>query len=273
MRSAVEVRAAVVDDLPIVAALCVAAREEAASAAQVCPPDVERMRRHLGVLAGLPGGFILVATDGNETIGFALGRVVEPSFYSDLPGLLVETVYVIEAARRRGVGHALLTAVADLAADAGAPDVYALPIPGSRGSQRFLARVGFAPVGGHRHTTTATLQRTLSAELGRSGGRTPGRRRSLEDLIARRRKARTEGLTGPVDLRAFQASLAAGQAERPAGGPPLSDSGPAAEAPAPQMAVRMPDIGAERPDAQPGMLSAESGSSAAPYKPDGRNRP
>jgi hypothetical protein len=49
--------------------------------------------------------------------------------------------------------------------------------------------------------STAVLQRRLAADL------TPTRRgtRSLEDLIARRRRARTETMSGPVDLREFQA--------------------------------------------------------------------
>ncbi|MEK8229099.1 hypothetical protein NKG05_28970 [Oerskovia sp. M15] len=48
--------------------------------------------------------------------------------------------------------------------------------------------------------STNVLQRRLAGDSGtaRRGAR------GLEDLIARRRKARTEGQTGPVDLRAFQ---------------------------------------------------------------------
>ncbi len=99
------------------------------------------------------------------------------------------------------MGHALLSATAELAASSGATHVYSVPIPGSRGVQRFLARLGFGPVAGHRVVSTAVLQRRLAADL------TPARRgtRSLEDLIARRRRARTETMSGPVDLREFQA--------------------------------------------------------------------
>ena len=41
----------------------------------------------------------------------------------------------------------MLQAAAELAEEAGADDVYAAPLPGSRGMQRFLARLGFAPAG------------------------------------------------------------------------------------------------------------------------------
>lgn len=201
MRPAVEVRPAVGDDLPGIAVLCSEARRESASGAQICAPDEDRLVRHLSVLLALPGGNVLVALHDGRPVGFVLARVLDPHLFADEPSLYVEAVYVGEEARRRGVGHALLSATADLAATSGATHVYSVPIPGSRGVQRFLARLGFGPVAGHRVVSTAVLQRRLAADL------TPTRRgtRSLEDLIARRRRARTETMSGPVDLREFQA--------------------------------------------------------------------
>jgi ribosomal protein S18 acetylase RimI-like enzyme len=201
VRQAVEVRPAVGDDLPGVAALCAEARSESASGAQICAPDMDRLVRHLSVLLALPGGNVLVALQDGRPVGFVLARVLEPHLFADEPSLYVEAVYVGEDARRRGVGHALLSATAELAASSGASHVYSVPIPGSRGVQRFLSRLGFGPVAGHRVVQTAVLQRRLAADLA------PARRgtRSLEDLIARRRRARTEGMSGPVDLRDFQA--------------------------------------------------------------------
>lgn len=201
MRHAVEVRPATGDDLPRIAALCAEARAESASGAQLCAPDEDRLVRHLSVLLALPGGSVLTAVQDERPVGFVLARVLDPHLFADEPSLYVEAIYVGEEARRRGVGHALLSATAELAASSGASYVYSVPIPGSRGVQRFLARLGFAPVAGHRVVATGVLQRRLAADLA------PVRRgaRSLEDLIARRRRARTEGLSGPVDLREFQA--------------------------------------------------------------------
>jgi ribosomal protein S18 acetylase RimI-like enzyme len=201
VRHAVEVRPATGDALPRIAALCAEARTESASGAQLCAPDEERLVRHLSVLLALPGGSVLAAVQDERPVGFVLARVLDPHLFADEQSLYVEAVYVGEDARRRGVGHALLSATAELAAASGASHVYSVPIPGSRGVQRFLARLGFAPVAGHRVVATAVLQRRLAADLA------PARRgaRSLEDLIARRRRARTEGLSGPVDLREFQA--------------------------------------------------------------------
>lgn len=202
MRPAVEVRPAVGDDLPGIAVLCSEARRESASGAQICAaPDEDRLVRHLSVLLALPGGSVLVALLDGRPVGFVLARVLEPHLFADEASLYIEAIYVGEDARRRGVGHALLSSTADLAASTGASHVYSVPIPGSRGVQRFLARLGFGPVAGHRVVQTSVLQRRLATDLG------PTRRgaRSLEDLIARRRRARTETMSGPVDLRDFQA--------------------------------------------------------------------
>ncbi|RXR22047.1 GNAT family N-acetyltransferase [Oerskovia turbata] len=200
MRAAVVVRPAVGDDLPGVAALCAEARRESAAGPQVCLSDESKLVRQLRVLLSVPGGTALVAFHDDVPVGFLLARVLDPHLFNDEPSLYIEALYVSQDARRRGVGHALLTATADLAAEHGAIDVFSVPIPGSRGVQRFLARLGFAPAAGHRVVSTSVLQRRLAADSGtlRRGAR------SLEDLIARRRKARTDGQTGPVDLRAFQ---------------------------------------------------------------------
>ena len=77
-----------------------------------------------------------------------------------------------------------------------------MPVPGSRGVQRFLARMGFAPAAAHRVVQTSALLRKLGPEG--SLRRPP---RALEDLIARRRKARIETQSGPVDLRELRACL------------------------------------------------------------------
>lgn len=205
MRALVDVRPAVASDLPVLARLSVSARHEAGTGVQLCVSDEERLTRQLATLTGLPGGRIKVAVIEGQPVGFMLVRIIEPSLFSDVTSVYIEALYVSQDFRRRGVGHALLTAAGDLAASVGALDVYSVPLPGSRGVQRFLARLGFAPAASHRVVTTAVLQRKLAAE-------SAGRRqvRGIEDLIARRRRARIETNSGPLDLRAFQASLATG---------------------------------------------------------------
>lgn len=209
MRAMVDVRPAVAADLPVLARLSMAARHEAGTGMQLCVSDEERIARQLAMLTALPGGQIRVAAIDGEPVGFMLIRVLEPTLFVDEVAVYIEALYVSQSFRRRGVGHALLTEAGEIAAAAGAADVYSVPLPGSRGVQRFLARLGFAPAASHRVVPTAVLQRKLAAE---GAGRRQAR--GIEDLIARRRRARTETNSGPLDLRSFQASLAASQAEQ-----------------------------------------------------------
>lgn len=211
MRAKVDVRPAVAADLPVLATLSIAARHEAGTGMQLCVSDEDRITRQLAMLTALPGGQIKVAAIDGEPVGFMLIRVLEPTLFIDEVAVYIEALYVSQAFRRRGVGHALLTEAGEIAAAAGAVDVYSVPLPGSRGVQRFLARLGFAPAASHRVVPTAVLLRKLAAE---GSGRRQAR--SIEDLIARRRRARTETNSGPLDLRSFQASLAASQAEQAA---------------------------------------------------------
>lgn len=220
MRATTEVRLADVADLPTVAEMCLAARAETGTPAQICLPDTQKLQRQLGVLLSVPGGRIYVAHQDDALAGFMLARVIEANIYSDEPVLYIEAIYVAKQHRRRGAGHALLLEAAHAATDEGADEVYSVPIPGSRGVQRFLARLGFAPAAAHRVAPTALLLRRLEAEGNHSRRGT----RSLEDLIARRRKERIETQSGPVDLRELHRRL--GQAPS-AGSPDSPDADPA----------------------------------------------
>ena len=199
MRLGVQVREALPGDLESLVALCLSARREAAVGSQLCTDDGDRLRDQLGALLAVPGGRILLALLDDEPAGLLLARVVGPGPFTDLVSLDIEAVYVVPAARRRGLGHALLVGATTVAEEAGATELYSSPLPGSRGMQRFLARLGFAPAASHRAVTTAALQRKLAHEhshVGAAGARRAGPR-GLEDLIARRRQARSA--RQPVD--------------------------------------------------------------------------
>ena len=78
-------------------------------------------------------------------------------------------------------------------------------MPGNRGVQRFLARLGFAPAAGHRVASVAALQRRLATDATVRDSTHPHHRRfgrvGIEDLIARRRRARSVMESGPIDMR------------------------------------------------------------------------
>ncbi|MBE1878886.1 GNAT family N-acetyltransferase [Myceligenerans pegani] len=207
-RVAVEVRPAGAADLDAVAELAARGRDESPAGTQVAAGDHERLREQLSVLLAVDG-HVLVAERAGRIVGVVLGRLVGPHLFVVRPVLYLDTVFVAPDARRRGVGHALLRAVASLAIENDCEEVYAAPVAGTRGVQRFLARLGFAPACGHRVAPTQTLLRRLAQDSPLAKEAEHHRRRpvraGLEDLIARRRRARSAE-TGPLDLREVPAA-------------------------------------------------------------------
>jgi len=203
VRTVLDIRPAREDDLPAVAALAAEARDDSPTGAQLGAQETDRLLEHLSVLLSA-GGHVLVAEQDGQVVGVVLGRVVAAYLFSYRPSLYLDTLFVSPRARRHGVGHALLRAATDLAAEHECHDIYSAPVPGNRGVQRFLARLGFAPAAGHRVAPVAALQRRLAAEATVRDGAHPGRRSArvgIEDLIARRRRARSVMESGPIDLR------------------------------------------------------------------------
>lgn len=198
MRSAAMARPATAQDLDALTALCLEARVEAGTGSALCTDDEVRLRSQLAALAGLPGGLLLTAGHEGAIDGVLLARVVGPSPFSDVVVVDLEAVFVRAAARRRGVGHALLSALADEAEARGAAEVYASPLPGARGMQRFLARSGFQAAAAHRAVSTAALQRRLAQDpvAPRTGQTRRVSPRGLDSLIALRRRARGADAAG-----------------------------------------------------------------------------
>lgn len=193
MRAAIEVCAVRPEDRDGVVDLCLQARGETWTASQVCSGDATTVGRHLGALASSPGAVVLVARTEEGLVGLLLARLLGPNLFTDEVNLAIEVVYVDGEHRRRGVGHALMLAAVEFALANGAENVYAAPIPGARGVQRFFVRLGFTPAASHRVIPVATLHRRLTAE----GSRRSGSRRR-DDVIARRRQSRgASAMPGP----------------------------------------------------------------------------
>ena len=90
-------------------------------------------------------------------------------------------VVVGKAHRRRGVGHALVAAAADIADELGIEHVSVGVYPSLREASRFYARLGFAQVMVQRVVPTAMLRRRLCADL---------TTRRVDDLVRRRSRMR-----------------------------------------------------------------------------------
>ncbi|MBU4213246.1 MAG: GNAT family N-acetyltransferase [Actinobacteria bacterium] len=188
--------------------MCLVARDEAGTGSALCTDDVARLTGQLATALVLPGAIMLVALHEDEPEGILLARLVGPGPFSDVVAVDLEALYVGRGSRRRGVGHALLAGLVEVVEQHGATEIYASPLPGARGVQRFLARLGFQPAASHRVVSTAALQRRLVADevAPRSGAVRRVPMHGVDRLIALRRKSRTEPSTGELPVQPAEAT-------------------------------------------------------------------
>lgn len=105
---------------------------------------------------------LLVAVDESEQIAGLLASRIDDVGAIDLtPVLHVTHLIVAPKHRRRGVGRTLLASVVHLADERGLDRVLATAAAGSREGNRYLARLGFAPLVVHRIASTSVLRRSL----------------------------------------------------------------------------------------------------------------
>jgi predicted N-acetyltransferase YhbS len=105
---------------------------------------------------------VLVACDdGGTIVGMLAANRDQLNAVETTPVLHVTHLLVVPAWRRRGVGRALLTAVVHIAEDQGIEHLVASAAAGSREGNRYLARLGFAPLVVRRVATASTLRRSL----------------------------------------------------------------------------------------------------------------
>ena len=156
--------------------------------------DEVTVARHLSTYLSA-GGRIFVALDQDGLDGYVLCRRVDPLFYAVDSSVIMDVVFVSPSQRRRGIGHALLLAVAHFAREVEAGYVYSMPSGNDRPLHRFLASIGFAPLGGTRLVATRVLLRRLVREdpitqgiAIRSKTRTPARP-PIDEVIAKRKRA------------------------------------------------------------------------------------
>lgn len=198
-RSPVTTRAATAADVPVLVSLWNELRQlggRAERAVNPVPlPDIGE--RLLDALAD-PECRIVIATVAQEPVGMGVLFALRPDPLSHNRVVQITHVVVAPRARRRGVGHALVSAAVDYADELHVEHVTAGLYPSLRDASRFYARMGFAPVLVHRVAPVAALRRRLGADSGLS---------RVEDVVRRRTRIRrpvpaqrrTSRATEPVD--------------------------------------------------------------------------
>ncbi len=174
-RSAVQTRVARGDDLAAVLALVRQYRAEShvehvltgqgpGAAAAAGFRRLLADPQHRVVLAVLPGPNAPGAdTAGEVAVGLAVLGVDPLSVVLGSPQVTVDSFVVHRDHRRRGVGAVLLAAAAAYAEQTGAEHVVAAAGGHEAERQRFLSRMGFAPLTTRRIVSREQLSRSLSA--------------------------------------------------------------------------------------------------------------
>jgi ribosomal protein S18 acetylase RimI-like enzyme len=164
-RASVRVRPAEHADIPALVKLIssVDTRSGIFSGRGLVDADAAHLAGRLGQILEEQVRTLLVAIDdmGSELVGLLVSRMDEIGAIDLTPALHVTHLLVAPKHRRRGIGRTLLAAAVHLADERGVDRVLATAASGSREANRYLARLGFAPLVVHRVASTAALRRSL----------------------------------------------------------------------------------------------------------------
>ena len=129
----------------------------------ILDPDVVHLGERLDEILAEQARILLIATDDHSgtAVGLLVAKMDEIGAIDLTPALHVTHLLVAPSHRRRGIGRTLLAATVHLADERGVDRILATAASGSREANRYLARLGFAPLVVHRVTSTAALRRAL----------------------------------------------------------------------------------------------------------------
>jgi GNAT superfamily N-acetyltransferase len=125
--------------------------------------DREHLAARMGEILDEQVRTLLVAVEEGtgDLVGLLVAKGDEIGAIDLTPALHVTHLLVAPNHRRRGVGRALLAAAVHLADERGVDRILASAASGSREANRYLARLGFAPLVVHRVASTSTVRRSL----------------------------------------------------------------------------------------------------------------
>lgn len=190
------VRPATVDDLPVLLVLGDELREQLIPSASLrgatgAAARLQLETRYAEALQA-PDRELVVAVsthDGDEEIlAMGLMTIGSTNALVDVPAVYLSNAIVADKHRRRGAGRALIAAAVAYAEDNGVDQLVVAVHPAARDANRFLARLGFAPVDVRRSAPVASVRRRLMAtEIG-----------PIEHTVRRRRLAVRRAARGTV---------------------------------------------------------------------------
>jgi GNAT superfamily N-acetyltransferase len=123
--------------------------------------DSDHLTQRFGEILDEGGRTLLVAVEDDAVVGLLAARPDTIGAIDLTPVLHVSHLLVAPSHRRRGVGRALLAAIVHVADERGVDRMVATVASGSREGNRYLARLGFAPMVVHRVASTSVLRRAL----------------------------------------------------------------------------------------------------------------
>jgi GNAT superfamily N-acetyltransferase len=178
-RPVVTTRLASVDDLDTLQALWDELRLLGGRAERAMNPSTPvDVRGPLERVLGDPLCRVVLACIDDLQVGMAVMKVAQPDPLSEATVVNVVHLVVSRTSRHRGIGHALLAAAADFAAEQHIDHIAVSVYPSLRDASRFYARLGFAPVAVRRIASVAGLRRQLGREAALPGAGELARRRS-----------------------------------------------------------------------------------------------
>lgn len=164
-RASVRIRPADHADVEAVVTLITSVDTKSAihSGRGVPDPGVAHLADRLREIMSEGTRMVLVAADDQTggLVGLLVAKMDEIGAIDLIPALHVTHLLVTPSHRRRGVGRTLLAAAVHVADERGVDRVLVTAASGSREANRYLARLGFAPLVVHRVASTATLRRSL----------------------------------------------------------------------------------------------------------------
>jgi GNAT superfamily N-acetyltransferase len=152
-------------DLPVLLLLWDELREVGGRAERaVNPITAVDIRGRLLELLVDPSCRVVLACSNNVPAGMAIMRIARPDPLSENELVYMPHLVVSRTCRQQGVGHALIAAAVDYAAAVHIDHVAVGVYPSLRETNRFYARLGFAPALVHRIAPVSVLRRRLGSD-------------------------------------------------------------------------------------------------------------